>query len=104
MKILICNNGIVVSKADTNLTDAADVGLIEVGLCTVHMVADDDNHAEGDAYNPSAEADAKAQADAEAAAKAQAEAEAAAKAQAEAEAAAKAQAEAEAETQPVAEV
>jgi nucleoid-associated protein YgaU len=98
MKILVCNNGVVVSKSDTNLTDAADVGLIKVGDCTVHLVNDDDMHAEGDAYDPKAEAEAaaKAQAEAEAAAKAQAEAEAAAKAQAEAEAAAKAQAEAEA--------
>jgi hypothetical protein len=76
MQVLICKNGVVLSKAETNLTIGDDLLLISVGDCTVHLVADDDTHCEGDNYDP--QAAAKAQAEAEAAAKAQAEAEAAA--------------------------
>jgi hypothetical protein len=69
MQVLICKNGVVVSKAETNLTNADEAHLISVGDCTVHLVGDDDQHGEGDTFNPNA------QAEAEAAAKALAEAE-----------------------------
>lgn len=54
MKIIITENDgthdIVISKADTNLTDPADTHLIQVGGATVHLVDDADTHNVGDVF------------------------------------------------------
>lgn len=51
MKIIIADtNGIVLSKADTNITDPAETALIEVGDCVAHLVDDADTHNEGDTF------------------------------------------------------
>lgn len=51
MKIIITDtSGLVLSKADTNITDASETALIEVGDCSVHLVDDADTHNVGDTF------------------------------------------------------
>ena len=52
MKLLICKNGVVITKTDTNLIEADDARLVLVGDHDTHLVGDDDTHAEGDEYKP----------------------------------------------------
>jgi hypothetical protein len=54
MKLIITENGVVISKSDTNLTDPLDTRLIEVGGLNTHLVDDSDEHVEGDVFEHAA--------------------------------------------------
>ena len=52
MKIIITDTtGVVLSKADTNITDPNETSLISVGCCSVHLVEDTDAHEVGDVFD-----------------------------------------------------
>jgi hypothetical protein len=52
MKLIITENGVVLSTSYTNLVDPLDTRLIEVGECYMHLVADSDTHIVGDVFKP----------------------------------------------------